>query len=63
LLAGSVDAEKTYLEVIRPEKLRLQLEYVQRRSFWTDLRILVETVDTILLRKRPAALSIRMEKK
>ncbi len=42
-LAGSDDPEKTYLEKIRPEKIRLQLEYVRRRSFWVDLQIIVST--------------------
>jgi lipopolysaccharide/colanic/teichoic acid biosynthesis glycosyltransferase len=40
LLAGSPDPERTYLEEIRPEKLRLQLKYVRERSFLTDLSIL-----------------------
>jgi lipopolysaccharide/colanic/teichoic acid biosynthesis glycosyltransferase len=42
-LAGIKDPEKYYLEKIRPEKIRLQLEYVQRRSFLTDMSILVRT--------------------
>ncbi len=42
-LAGSDDPERTYLEKIRPEKIRLQLEYVRRRSFWVDLRIVAST--------------------
>lgn len=54
-LAGSPDPEKTYLEEIRPEKIRLQLEYVRRRSFATDMRILVETFKVLLFRQRPIA--------
>ncbi len=34
ILAGSPDPEKTYMEEIRPEKIRLQLKYVKERSFW-----------------------------
>jgi lipopolysaccharide/colanic/teichoic acid biosynthesis glycosyltransferase len=49
-LAGSPDPERTYREVIRPEKIRLQLEYVRRRSFLTDLTILLETVKVLVLR-------------
>ncbi len=48
LLAGSSDPEKTYLEKIRPEKLRLQLEYVRKRSFWVDIKILVKTVTSLI---------------
>jgi len=56
LLAGSSDPERTYLEKIRPAKIRLQLEYVRRRSFWVDLSILIKTVGSIILRKKPQAL-------
>ena len=48
LLAGSPDPEKTYLEKIRPEKLRLQLEYVRKRSLWIDFQILAKTVTSLL---------------
>jgi lipopolysaccharide/colanic/teichoic acid biosynthesis glycosyltransferase len=50
-LAGSPDPERAYLEQILPEKLRLQLEYVRRRSFRTDLSILAKTLQLVLRRK------------
>jgi lipopolysaccharide/colanic/teichoic acid biosynthesis glycosyltransferase len=53
ILAGSPDPERTYLEKIRPEKIRLQLEYVRNHSFRTDLRILLETFKILLRRQRP----------
>jgi lipopolysaccharide/colanic/teichoic acid biosynthesis glycosyltransferase len=59
VLAGSADPEKTYLDLIRPEKIRLQLEYVRSRSFWTDLVILAQTVVAIVLRTKPEALRLR----
>ena len=43
ILAGSEDPDKTYAEKIRPEKLRLQLEYVRTHSFWVDIKILFKT--------------------
>jgi lipopolysaccharide/colanic/teichoic acid biosynthesis glycosyltransferase len=49
-LAGSPDPERIYLERIRPEKIRLQLEYVRHRSFLTDLAILFETLKVLILR-------------
>ena len=55
VLAGSSDPERTYLEKIRPQKLHWQLEYVRRRSFMVDARILTQTVATIVLRRRPQA--------
>ncbi len=54
-LAGSPDLEKTYLEKIRPEKIRLQLEYVRKRSFGTDMRILLETFKVLMFKQRPMA--------
>ncbi|ODS38825.1 MAG: hypothetical protein A7316_07015 [Candidatus Altiarchaeales archaeon WOR_SM1_86-2] len=48
ILAGSHDPEKTYMEKIRPEKIRLQLKYVRERSFFIDLRIIVQTIFTII---------------
>ena len=42
ILKGSLNPEKTYLEKIRPEKIRLQMEYVKNRSFWLDLKILLK---------------------
>ena len=50
ILVGSPDPEKTYLEKIRPQKLKLQLKYVRERSFWTDLKIILLTLKTIMIR-------------
>jgi lipopolysaccharide/colanic/teichoic acid biosynthesis glycosyltransferase len=48
ILAGSSDPEQAYLEKIRPGKLKLQLQYVQNRSFVEDVRIVFATVATLL---------------
>ena len=53
ILAGSPDPEKTYMEKIRPNKLKLQLKYVEERSFWVDMKIILETIRTIITRKKP----------
>jgi len=44
VLRGSPDPEKTYMEKIRPEKMRLQTEYVKTRSFLLDLKIIIKTI-------------------
>ena len=49
ILAGSLDPDKTYLEKIRPEKLRLQLEYVRTNSLWDDLQIMLQTLKVHLV--------------
>lgn len=43
-LEGSLDPERTYMEKIRPEKIRLQLEYVKNHSFWLDFKIILKTI-------------------
>ena len=48
ILKGSADPHQTYREKIRPEKIRLGLEYVQRRSFWVDMQILTGTVGLLV---------------
>ena len=50
ILAGSSDPEKTYMEKIRPEKIRLQLRYVRERSFWADLKIILLTLKKLTRR-------------
>ena len=57
VLAGSPDPEKTYLENIRPEKIRLQLEYVRTRSLWADLGILAQTLAAVVFRKESPAMA------
>lgn len=52
ILAGSPDPEKTYMEKIRPTKIRLQLKYVKERSFWIDLKIIALTILTVITKKR-----------
>lgn len=43
-LKGGSDPEKTYMEKIRPTKIKLQMEYVKNRSFMLDLRIIIRTI-------------------
>lgn len=47
ILAGSSNPHQTYLEKIRPEKVRLGLHYVRTRSFSGDMRILLECAMTL----------------
>ncbi len=47
VLKGSADPHQAYLEKIRPEKVRLGMEYVRKRSLRIDLQILFQTVATI----------------
>ena len=44
VLAGAPDADDAYERVIRPGKLKLQLYYLETRTFWVDLKIIAATV-------------------
>lgn len=47
VLRGSSDPERTYMEKIRPEKIKLQMEYVKERSFFGDIKIIFQTIAKI----------------
>jgi lipopolysaccharide/colanic/teichoic acid biosynthesis glycosyltransferase len=46
-LLNGPDWEGRYLEMIMPEKLRQELEYVDRRSFWTDFGVIIRTITAL----------------
>jgi lipopolysaccharide/colanic/teichoic acid biosynthesis glycosyltransferase len=50
ILAGSDDPDRDYLEKIRPEKIRLQLKYIEEQSFLVDMRIIFLTILAVLRR-------------
>jgi lipopolysaccharide/colanic/teichoic acid biosynthesis glycosyltransferase len=48
VLAGAPDADDAYERVIRPGKLKLQLYYLESRSFLADLKIIAATLVRIV---------------
>jgi lipopolysaccharide/colanic/teichoic acid biosynthesis glycosyltransferase len=44
LLVGSADPERTYLQEILPDKIRLAQQYLRSRSLTLDLRIIARTL-------------------
>jgi len=44
LLAASEDPERTYIEEIMPDKLQLNLEYIEKMGFWYDIGIIFKTI-------------------
>jgi lipopolysaccharide/colanic/teichoic acid biosynthesis glycosyltransferase len=44
LLAAAEDPIRYYRETVLPDKLRRNLAYLRKRSLWSDLRVLAETV-------------------
>lgn len=52
LMADSDDVEGVYLGGILPDKLRLNLEYIDRQSFIFDLRIIFATLYLIMHQRK-----------
>jgi lipopolysaccharide/colanic/teichoic acid biosynthesis glycosyltransferase len=48
ILRGSRDPHATYREKIRPEKIRLGLEYVQNNSLLIDFKIILQTLRALV---------------
>ena len=48
LLAKHDNPEKVYIETIMPQKLRLNLKYIQDQNFLLDLKIIFRTIFKIL---------------
>ena len=44
LLAASLDPDRTYVEEIMPEKIRLNLEYAAKATLWGDFRVIMLTL-------------------
>jgi lipopolysaccharide/colanic/teichoic acid biosynthesis glycosyltransferase len=52
LLEGKPDPIRYYQEVILPEKLRMNLEYVANRSFFGDIGIVMSTLLSVFQKNR-----------
>ena len=48
ILEGAEDPDKAYMELIWPEKKRLQLKYIQEHSFWVDIKIVFLTLQAVV---------------
>lgn len=50
LLEQARDPDKFYVEVVMQDKLRINLEYVARHSFWFDLKLIFMTLKEIVVK-------------
>lgn len=48
ILEGAEDPHQAYKEKIQPEKLKLALEYVDNRSLWVDIKVLLTFISTLI---------------
>ncbi len=44
ILREAADPHQVYRELIKPKKLKLAVEYVKKRSFWLDIKIIIQTL-------------------
>lgn len=44
ILRGAKDPHEAYRRLIQPQKLKLAVEYVKKRNFWLDLKIIFKTL-------------------
>jgi lipopolysaccharide/colanic/teichoic acid biosynthesis glycosyltransferase len=51
ILRGHPDPDAAYFELIHPEKMRLAVDYVRRRTVLSDIRVLVATITAPLQRR------------
>jgi lipopolysaccharide/colanic/teichoic acid biosynthesis glycosyltransferase len=52
ILAEAADPERTYLEEVQPQKLRISRAYLESASFFSDLAVLLATAQVIVLPSR-----------
>lgn len=52
LLQAADDPEHAYAAEILPRKLAIYRDYAARRTPWTDLKVILDTVNAVFLRKR-----------
>ena len=50
LLATSANPEQTYIQEIMPDKLNLNLKYIDEKSLLTDAKIVLQTIVAIFKR-------------
>ncbi len=48
ILGEAEDPERSYIEEIMPKKLALNLEYIQKKNFLLDLKIILKTFSKII---------------
>lgn len=48
LLEKAQDPERYYIDVIMQEKIKLYLEYVEKSSFWYDIKLIFHTFKVII---------------
>lgn len=48
ILAAAEDPDRCYIEKVMPDKLNIDLEYVDRATLWTDIKLILSTFKEIV---------------
>lgn len=48
ILKGAKDPHEAYRRLIQPQKIKLAKEYIKKRSFWLDLKIIFKTLKSAI---------------
>lgn len=48
LLVEAEDPEAFYIKVVMPDKLKINLEYVAKHSFWFDMKLIFKTIREVV---------------
>lgn len=51
LLAMADDPDKVYIEKIMPDKLAIDLKYVENANFWSDIKLIFSTFSEIFTKQ------------
>ena len=50
ILAAAADPDRCYIEQVMPDKLAIDLEYVNRATFWNDIKLIFSTFREIIVK-------------
>ncbi len=50
ILAAAADPDKCYIEQVMPDKLAIDLEYVDRATLWNDIKLIFSTFKEIIVK-------------
>lgn len=50
ILAAAADPDRAYLERVMPDKIAIDLEYVERATLWNDIKLIFSTFREIIVK-------------
>lgn len=47
LLEKAENPEQYYIDTVMPDKLRINLEYLEKRTLWSDFKVIIKTISKV----------------